>query len=219
VNTPTKRFVIPVRGEVSEWEYSQWRRDSAERFKRADFPTRHAEWLRGERAGRHKSENARWRKHRHHVQAGLTNGGVILAFIGGRGTGKTLLATAAGWYVCERNCTARYWRAAFLSENIKRGWDDQATPDERKALSLAVKVRLLVVDEIGERNESEWERRTLNNIVCQRHDYGLDTILIANQSADEFAGTVGDSITDRIAQDGGIFEFPWPSFRRVSRPC
>lgn len=218
MNTATSRFVIPGRGEVLEWEFHQWQRERAERFGRADFPTRHADWLRGWRAGKYQPENSRWRKHWQRVQASVCNGGVILAFIGGRGTGKTLLATAAGWHVCERGFGARYWRAAFLSDNIKRGWDDQATSAERETLHKAQRTRLLVVDEIGERNETEWERRNLTNIVCQRHDYGLDTILISNHTPDEFAESVGDSITDRIAQGGGIFEFAWLSFRRASRP-
>jgi DNA replication protein DnaC len=74
---------------------------------------------------------------------------------------------------------------------------------------------LLVLDEISETRETDFEGKMLANIVCQRHDYGRDTILISNQSDESLARSVGESITDRIAEGGGIYTFNWPSFRRV----
>jgi len=73
--------------------------------------------------------------------------------------------------------------------------------------------RLLVLDEFAERQETEWEGRVLNNLICTRHDEALDTILIANQSAADFTTAVGESIGDRMNEAGGIIEFSWPSFR------
>ncbi len=183
------------------------------RYQRADFPARLVTWADGWGAGKVQPENADWKRYWQHVKARLDGAGVTLAFIGGRGTGKTQLATCAGRHVCLQGHSARYWRAAFLSENIKRGWDDKATESERKTLASVLRVRLLVVDEIGERNETEWERRNLTNIVCQRHDDSLDTILISNHDPDEFAPCVGDSIADRIA-GAGVLVFHWQSFRR-----
>ena len=56
----------------------------------------------------------------------------------------------------------------------------------------------------------------MENIVCQRHDNELDTILIGNHTAQDFARAVGDSITDRMAEGGSVFLFSWPSFRRLA---
>ena len=206
-----------IRGrEVSEWEYQNLQRQVLERFDHANFPERQAKWAKAERAGKQQPENTEWRKHWQRVKAGLCGDGVILAFIGGRGTGKTQLAACAGLHVCER-WHAQYWRAASMFARIKSSYQPSAKESERDVLNDLTKPRLLVVDEIGECNATEWEGRALANIVCQRHDECLDTILVSNhQSAEDFARAVGDSITDRIAQGGGVFAFTWPSFRRLA---
>ena len=109
-----------------------------------------------------------------------------------------------------------YSRAAMLFARLKSTFNYASKESEAKVLNEVTAARLLVLDEIGECRESEWEGKVLANIVCQRHDDRRDTILISNQPTESFLRSVGDSITDRIAEGGSIYQFDWPSFRRTS---
>jgi DNA replication protein DnaC len=74
-------------------------------------------------------------------------------------------------------------------------------------------VGLLVIDEIQERADTQFEDRTLTNLIDARY-YGMrPTILIGNLRPSEFAARIGSSIASRIRETGGVIEFNGPSFR------
>jgi DNA replication protein DnaC len=74
---------------------------------------------------------------------------------------------------------------------------------------------LLVIDELQERGESDFENHKQTHIVDARYSRELPTILIANYTREEFAASVSPSILDRIRENGiGVF-FDWPSFRTL----
>ena len=198
-----------------DYEFEQWLRRCKERFDKAGFPDRPIIWLRQWHRGEVEAQNETWLAHWERVKASIGGPGVTLALTGGRGTGKTQLATAAGWHVCYSDRSAIYSRAAMLFTRIKSSYGHDARETEAKVLKEIIGTQLLVLDEIGETRETDFEGKMMANIVCQRHDYGRDTILISNQSYESLARSVGESITDRIAEGGGIYTFNWPSFRRV----
>jgi len=68
------------------------------------------QWHRGEV----EAQNETWLAHWERVKASIGGPGVTLALTGGRGTGKTQLATAAGWHICYSGRGAIYSRAAML---------------------------------------------------------------------------------------------------------
>lgn len=145
--------------------------------------------------------------------ARLESNGTI-AIIGDRGRGKTVMAT---WLADQRRqkytSPGMYARAHDLFATIRRSWHPQSKEDEWSVLERYRTTSLLVIDEFQERSESEWENRTLVNILDHRHGNILPTILIANLSAKAFVATVGPSLADRIAQTGGIVECDWGSLR------
>jgi DNA replication protein DnaC len=202
--------------DPSRLDFEDWLRASNERFSKAGFPSRLVEWLSQWHRGEVRAVGQIWVDHHRLATAAVANAGVTLAFIGSRGTGKSQLGTIAGWHVCFRGLSAIYTRTAMLFARIKATYGSESKETELKILKEIVAVPLLVLDEIGETRETEWEGKLLANIVCQRHDDGRDTILISNQSAESLARSIGESVTDRIAEGPGIFEFNWKSFRRLS---
>ncbi|MBA3351915.1 MAG: ATP-binding protein [Blastocatellia bacterium] len=204
-----------IRGrEVSEWEWQQERRNAAERFQRSGCPVRAVDWVKAYRRGECKSERDDWARHLESVQRALCGSGATFALVSEqRGTGKTTLATAAARHVCEQGASVKFQRAAFLSSRIRASFQREARENEHGINLELLKPRLLIVDEMGERKESEWENQMLTNLLCARHDEAKDSILIANQDAATFTAAVGESIADRMHEAGGIIEFRWPSFR------
>jgi DNA replication protein DnaC len=136
------------------------------------------------------------------------------AILGDRGRGKTVMAT---WLAEQRRQQGKnpgiYVRSHDLFATIRRSWHPQSQEDEWTALERYRKTPFLVIDEFQERSESEWENRTLVNIIDHRHASILPTVLIANLSPEAFGKSVGASMVDRISQTGGIVECGWEGLR------
>lgn len=147
------------------------------------------------------------------LTACLDEGGTV-AVLGARGRGKTVMAT---WLAQQRRLACRspgvYVRAHDLFAMIRRAWHPTSQEDEWSVLQSYRTAPFLVVDEFQERSESDWENRTLVNILDHRHGAILPSVLIANLSGPDFMDSIGPSLTDRICQTGGIVECTWGNMR------
>jgi DNA replication protein DnaC len=135
--------------------------------------------------------------------------GIILLVLGDRGTGKTVMAT---WLARELGY-GLYIKAFDLFESLRATYGGNAAASEDKILSRFRKASFLVIDEIQERKESEWEQSILNNIIDHRHDNSLPTLIIANLKPTAIDACLGASIISRCKRTGGgIIECNWPPY-------
>ena len=160
--------------------------------------------------------------------AKLTNAlkgtGAIVALVGPRGTGKTYIASQ---FVIDRlwsehgtpRCTwSHYTKLTTLVGRLKAFYGDMGTIDgeklEQYRTFLTKILDLLIIDEIHEVSEdSKHKDRILTDLLDTRYAAKRDTILISNQSAEEFARTTNPSILSRLNEHGGIISCAWESFR------
>lgn len=137
----------------------------------------------------------------------------LLILTGDRGTGKTVMAA---WLEQARQNAMQeagiYTKAHDLFELIKRSWHPQSKETEHEVLMRFRKAAFLVIDEAQERSESDWENRTLVNIIDHRYDAMLPTVMIANLKADELDTCLGPSILRRAKETGGLVECNWKSY-------
>lgn len=135
-----------------------------------------------------------------------------VALIGERGPGKTHMGCAL---VNEFNMSLRPAMYAVTLDffNAIRSEYGKKGGDEARALERFTRPVLLVLDEVQERGESEWENRMLTRVLDQRYADDKATLLISNQERAEFARSVGASVSDRIRDGGGVIECKWPSLR------
>jgi len=159
----------------------------------------------------------KWEELQLKVYQGLETG-FLIAVTGARGTGKTQLGvkTIRDWINCDLFGLARYVQMAEVFMAIKEAYKPDG-PTERQQLAKFIKPRLLVIDEIHERSESEWENRLFSYMIDQRYGAMLDTILITNQVPAKFAESVGPSIYDRLTETGGLIVCDWPSYRGTQK--
>jgi len=170
------------------------------------FPTRYDEEL------THDEWFAMFCRARSVVERG---GNVLLC--GTRGGGKTRMACE----LAQRAAIPRgkskpkraYKTAMRIFLEIRATYRRDSEMTELEVMDNLATCRLLVIDEVQERAESEFEAQKLTAIIDDRYRHKLPTILIANLNPQAFTATLGPSICDRCNEDGGLLEFTWPSFR------
>ena len=141
--------------------------------------------------------------------------GVLWAFVGIRGPGKTQMAVELMRHQTEKRLkTARYASAIEVFCSLREPYADGATKRELAAISDWVRPELLIIDEAQERAETPWEDRLLTHIVDKRYNDEKDTILISNNTEDMLMRSLGKSIESRLCETGGVVEFNWESFRK-----
>lgn len=149
----------------------------------------------------------------------VLSGDCLLLLVGDRGPGKTQIATWLGWQRLLNGAPTKghYVKCVDLIGEIKASWSDvsKGGRTESEVLKKCKQASFLVVDELHEKGASEWEARTLVNIIDHRYDNMLATLLIANLSIEQVKTQVNPSILSRAQQTGGVVPCDWPSYRRA----
>lgn len=137
---------------------------------------------------------------------------VVLA--GNVGTGKTHLAVSLLKKCLEAKLLCRYKTLAVLVRGIKEAWRSDSKYSESDVLDYySREIQLFVIDEIGVQFGSPTEKQYLTEIINNRYNNYLQTILVGNANSKELGELLGDRILDRIKENGKIFVFTHNSFR------
>src|SRR5574343_229285 len=147
-----------------------------------------------------------------------TGKGFIYILCGTRGTGKTQTAVATIKQACYQSQDAIYVTAIELSSQIKATFKRDSKESEYDLLRRYQSHSLLVIDELNERSNSQWEASLINHIVTRRYDDLLDTILITNEQPSKLSTLLSPSICDRANESGSIIEFRAKKRGLVSPP-
>lgn len=149
--------------------------------------------------------------------------GAIVVLTGARGTGKT---TIAGQLAVERakaedlppwDRQPPYRKMQDLFERYKALYANFGHPDMDALASqrdwYCGNPSLAVIDEIHECAGSRDAERMLTDILDRRYSSRKDTILISNESVDDFQRNHSESILSRISEHGRIIPCNWKSWR------
>lgn len=163
----------------------------------------------------------KWRDALEQMRTAISIGEVdLMALLGNRGNGKTLLAVRLMADMVKGNTgptakdrAVRYFKAAdlfrYMRDVVRKG------TSEEEAIEMLANLDLLVIDEAHERGETDFENRTLTGIIDHRYDRMKPTILIANQTKADFGASMGPSIVSRMQETGFVIECDWPSVRQA----
>lgn len=164
------------------------------------------------------------------VREKLARKGAIIAMVGERGLGKT---TVAAQLAIEQALTNHreatkpegprriehfiYRKCAKIVTRYKPLFADFGSIETDSLLesldNLCRNQEFLVIDELHECDDMKFKRIVITDLIDRRYANCRDTILIANQTGEEFAATIGDSILSRLEEHGAILECKWPSYR------
>lgn len=168
------------------------------------------------------------------VLSRLTGKGAIIALVGKRGTGKTTIAAEVVKELFRRFYKWKFARAEDRDGKTPIGhgiyrktidvvgrlqplYDNQGTIDMEALLEMRDELAsfgLLILDEIHDAIELRSTDRTLTDLLDRRYASRKDSLLISNQTEQEFRQTINPSILSRLAEHGLIIPCEWGSFRK-----
>jgi DNA replication protein DnaC len=176
------------------------------------------------------AEGDGWHANYAQALAAIDSGGIAIMY-GGHGTGKTRMAWelaknhrsarpnaptgGTGWTATTVRRPMLYTTAVNLFSDIKSSYHRDSPKSEKEIVETYVDAALLVIDEIQERAETEFENSKLTAIIDARYQNERPTIIISNYSRQKLAASLSPAVIDRIRENGCGLAFDWESFRKT----
>lgn len=140
----------------------------------------------------------------------------FLTLIGRPGTGKTHLALAAAWdWLEEDRGTVAYYQVETLLDTLRRGYDRDlhtGAEDTYRVLHFVTNCDLLVLDDLGAEQPTEWAGAKLDEIVDHRYINRRPLIITSNLGRD----SLPQRISDRLSE-GQVLILKTGSYRRQAQ--
>lgn len=143
--------------------------------------------------------------------------GRCVMLLGKPGTGKTHLAAAMLQQVIRnfgsQGLIGRYTTAGGIIRAVKDTFGSYGKTESQVYADL-IAPHLLVIDEVGLQNGSDFERQTLFEVINGRYEQAKPTVVVSNLSIPQLRDALGDRAVDRLRDRGGLVEvFGWESAR------
>lgn len=141
--------------------------------------------------------------------------GCSALFIGKPGTGKTHLAVGIGLHIMNRDSrTVLFSTIMRAIRHVKGTWSKGSEQSETEAIASFTYPHLLILDEVGVQFGSETEKLILFDVLNERYENRLPTLLLSNLDLGGVRTYLGERVFDRMREDGGdVIVFDWQSHR------
>lgn len=138
-------------------------------------------------------------------------------FMGNFGTGKTHLAVGIGLQVMrEHKASVLFATAGRMVRMVKDSWARNSGVTESDVVAQMVFPDLLIVDEVGVQQGTEFERNVMFDVLNERYEQRKPSLLLTNHTIEDLSSKyLGERVVDRLREDGGgVLKFSWDSGRR-----
>lgn len=125
-----------------------------------------------------------------------------LLFTGPVGSGKTYLACCIANALLQQGQVVLFVVVPDLLDRIRSTYDAsrQGNITEQELLDTAREVPLLILDDLGAHNYTDWTRNKLYSILNYRLNHELPVIITTNISLEDLEEYLGERTTSRILQ-------------------
>lgn len=129
--------------------------------------------------------------------------GLGIMFTGPVGSGKTFLAAAIANTLIESKFQVLFLIVPDLLDELRATYKSEI--NELDLLDTARTIPILILDDLGAHNYTDWTRNRLYSIINYRMNEQLPTVITSNLSLDEMEEYLGVRTTSRIIQSSRIF--------------
>lgn len=143
--------------------------------------------------------------------------------VGGYGTGKTHLAAAVANSLINAGTPVICMTMIDMLARIKETFDRDTGASEAEVMRLYTEVPLLVIDDLGSEQPTEWGSTTIFSIINARYEGYMPTIVTSNCGADELVERMtpagasdrnAQKTVDRLREMCVGLQMDWPSWRQ-----
>jgi DNA replication protein DnaC len=124
--------------------------------------------------------------------------GLMLA--GAVGTGKTFLAACIANELIAYNCRVLFLIVPDLLDQLRASFEENSKVREQDILDLARSMPVLILDDLGAHNYTEWVGNRLYAILNYRLNEQLPTVVTTNLTLAEIEEYLGDRAVSRLSQ-------------------
>lgn len=129
--------------------------------------------------------------------------GLGILYTGPVGSGKTYLAASIANELMEAELQVLFLVVPDLLDELRATYKSDV--NEMDLLDTARTVPILILDDLGAHNYTDWTRNRLYSIINYRMNEQLPTVITSNLSLDEMEDYIGVRTTSRIIQSSRIF--------------
>lgn len=184
-------------------------------FREANFPQRFAGLTLAELDWSRLGPNVERAIKRYAGQTGyIFEQGIGLILTGKAGTGKTHTAVGLAKLMAGYGYAVRFFTVATLLEKLRAGFADRSAGAPVRSLwDQVYRVELLVLDDLGVENITDWARQTIYQIVNERWLARLPTIVTTNCSAEGLQADYGPGTLSRLMGSSLVIQFSGSDYR------
>ena len=129
--------------------------------------------------------------------------GLGILFTGPVGSGKTYLAASIANELIEAQLQVLFLVVPDLLDELRASYKSEV--NEMDLLDTARTIPILILDDLGAHNYTDWTRNRLYSIINYRMNELLPTVITSNLSLVEMEDYIGARTTSRIIQSSRIY--------------
>ncbi|TGE32471.1 ATP-binding protein [Desulfosporosinus sp. Sb-LF] len=129
--------------------------------------------------------------------------GLGILYTGPVGSGKTYLAASIANELMESELKVLFLVVPDLLDELRATYKSEV--NEIDLLDTARTIPILILDDLGAHNYTDWTRNRIYSIINYRMNEQLPTVITSNLSLDEMEDYIGVRTTSRIIQSSRIF--------------